>query len=74
MLISREEKDRRWKEIVDSNIKRLDNLKVVKREVKRDWKKRSRLSVNKKELISDLKGFVILLVFWVLFGLVMELV
>ena len=74
MLISREEKERRWKEIVDSNIKRLDNLKVVKREVKRDWKKRSRLSVNRKELVSDLKGFMILLVFWVLFGLVMEFV
>ena len=74
MLISREEKERRWEEIVDSNIKRLDNLKVVKREVKRDWKKRSRLSVNRKELVSDLKGFMILLVFWVLFGLVMEFV
>ena len=74
MLISREEKERRWKEIVDSNIKRIGNLKVVKREVKRDWKKRSRLNVNRKELVSDLKGFVILLVFWVLFGLVMELV
>ena len=74
MLMSREEKERRWKEIVDSNIKRLDNLKVVKREVKRDWKKRSRLSVNRKELVSDLKGFMILLVFWVLFGLVMEFV
>ena len=68
------EKERIWKEIVDSNNRRLDNLKVVKREVKRDWKKRSRLSVNKKELVSDLKGFVILLVFWILFGLVLEFV
>jgi hypothetical protein len=74
MVISREENERRWKEIVDSNIKRLGDLKVVKKEVKRDWKKRSRLSVNRKELVSNLKGFVVLLVFWILFGLVMELV
>ena len=62
------EKERIWKEIVDNNKKRIgvvsEELGVVRKE-RGGWR---------EELVSDLKGFVILLVFWVLFGLFMELV
>ena len=72
MIINREEKERVWKEMVDRSNERISKVKIEK--INRDWKKRGRFDVNKKELVSDLKGFVILLVFWVLFGLFMEFV
>jgi hypothetical protein len=63
-----EEKERIWNEIIDNNKRRIgvvsEELEVVRKE-KGGWR---------KELVSDLKGFVILLVFWVLFGLVLEFV
>ena len=66
--MNKNEKERIWEEIVDSNKRRIgvvsEELGVVRKE-KGGWR---------KELVSDLKGFVILLVFWILFGLFMEFV
>ena len=67
-MLSEEEKKRIWKEIVDSNKRRIgmvsEELGVVRKE-KGGWR---------EELVSDLWLLVILLVFWFLFGLFMEFV
>lgn len=70
MIINEEEKGRRWKEIIERSEWRIDNVKVEKSKVKRDWKKKSFVKSNLKDLW--LLGIVMW--FWVLFGLFMEFV
>ena len=64
MIMSREEKERRWKEMVERSSVR-SGKKGVRSKERRDWS---------KELISDLKLLGILMVFWFLFGLFVEFV
>ena len=67
-MLSEEEKGRIWKEMVDSNKKRIG---MVSEELGVERKEKGG---RREELVSDLWLLVILLVFWILFGLFMELV
>ena len=62
MIISEEEKGRRWKEMVDRGGVESRELEVVRKE-KGGWR---------MELVSDLKLLVILLVVWISFLSIIE--
>ena len=64
MVMSKEERERRWEELIS-------NKGVVRSKEKLDWRK-EKLDWR-KELVSDLKGFVILLVFWISFLSIIEI-
>ena len=76
MIMSREEKDRVWEELVKSSNEKMG---VVRKE---RVVRRKELGVERKErlkgvdssFLSDLKLFVILLVFWISFVSIIELV
>ena len=62
-----EEKEKIWKEMVDSNKRRIG---VVSEELGEERKERGGW---RKELVSDLKLLVILLVFWISFLSIIEI-
>ena len=65
-----ESRERIWKEMVESSKRREEG--VVLRVVKRDWGKEK--GGWRKELMSDLWLLVILLVFWISFVSIIEIV
>ena len=67
-MLSEEEKERIWKEIVDSNKRRIG---MVSEELGEERKERGGW---RKELVSDLKLLVILLVFWISFLSIIEII
>ena len=76
MIMSREEKDRVWEELVKSSNERMGVVrkeKVVRRK-EEGVERKERLKGVNSSFLSDLKLFVILLVFWISFVSIIELV
>ena len=76
MIMSREEKDRVWEELVKSSNERMGVVRKERVVRRKEWgaERKERLKGVGRSFLSDLKLFVILLVFWISFVSIIELV